>query len=81
MHYPVDLLEEERFLPHTPWSTSAASLVLKGGPHGGEDPCLPDEGLGDASEGRFEGYQPPGLVPWVYLADPHRRGPWAGEVN
>ena len=31
MHYPVGLLEEERLLPHTPWSTSAASSVLKRG--------------------------------------------------
>ena len=31
MHYPVLLLEEERLLPHTPWSTSAASSVLKRG--------------------------------------------------
>ena len=46
-----------------------------------EGPRLPDEGLGDASQGQFGCYQPPGLVPWIYLADPHRRGPWAGEVN
>ena len=34
MHYPVGLSEEERLLPHIPWSTSAASSVLKrgGGP-------------------------------------------------
>ena len=31
MHYPVGLAEEERLLPHTPWSTSAASSVLKRG--------------------------------------------------
>ena len=31
MHYPGGLLEEERLLPHTPLSTSAASSVLKRG--------------------------------------------------
>ena len=31
MHYPVGLSEEERLLPHTPWSTSVASSVLKRG--------------------------------------------------
>ena len=36
---------------------------------------------GDASQGRSRCDQPPGLVPGFDLADPGRRGPWAGEVS